>query len=302
MIARLRSFPRVSARPRRLSLGLLKNAKWRFAVDVPVQSHDLESRLHAVERIPLKGRGRPTEFTPYRFEFTNKIAKEHKLLLAFDALVLSDALGCEVGIGKIVHGEDDDVLKVKTCLLVDEVRKCIKEIVALVSGEPPDLVLNRHCSQCEFQTRCRRKAIEKDDLSLLSGMSETERKKLHDRGIFTVTQLSYTFRPRRRAKQSRGKQEKHHHSLRALAIREKKVHAVCILDPKIDGTPVHLDVEGLPDRDFYYLIGVRVGTAEGAVQHSFWADGAEEEEADMEPVPRSPFRDHESDPDPLRPL
>jgi predicted RecB family nuclease len=37
------------------------------------------------------------------------------------------------------------------------------------------------------------------------------------------------------------------------------------------GTPVYLDVEGLPDRDFYYLIGVRVGASHDAVQYSFWA-------------------------------
>jgi len=49
------------------------------------------------------------------------------------------------------------------------------------------------------------KAIEKDDLSLLGGMSENERKKLRSKGIFTVTQLSYTFRPRRRPKRMRDK-------------------------------------------------------------------------------------------------
>ena len=42
-------------------------------------------------------------------------------------------------------------------------------------------------------------------------------------------------------------------------------------------TPIYLDVEGLPDRDFYYLIGVRVGTGEGAVQYGFWADNKEAE-------------------------
>ena len=36
-------------------------------------------------------------------------------------------------------------------------------------------------------------------------------------------------------------------------------------------------VEGLPDRDFYYLIGIRVQAAGGSVQHSFWADDAKEE-------------------------
>src|SRR5262249_8574702 len=70
----------------------LRDANGRFAVDVPVRSHDLESRLHAVERIPLGVRGRAPQFTPYRFEFTNKIARDHKLLIAFDAFVLSEAL------------------------------------------------------------------------------------------------------------------------------------------------------------------------------------------------------------------
>ena len=106
-------------------------------------------------------------------------------------------------------------------------------------------------------------ARKKDELSLLSGISEKDRQRLHSKGIFTVTQLSYTFRPRRRRRESSGKQEKHHHSLRALAVRENKIHAVGIPDLTIEGTPVFLDVEGLPDRDFYYLIGIRIQAAEG---------------------------------------
>jgi predicted RecB family nuclease len=276
-----RSFTTVPESDRATAPPIPKNPKdvtWCLATDVRWRARDLESRLQAVERIPTDGQGRPAQFIPYRFEFANKLAKEHKLLLAFDALLLSEALGREVNLGKIVHGDNHATLKVKTSAFVSEVRKRIKEITALlVANSPPDLVLNRHCSQCEFQARCRRQGIEKDELSLLSGMSEKERKKLHTKGIFTVTQLSYTFRPRRRQRESRGKQEKHHHSLRALAIRENKIHAVAIQDPKLDGTPVYLDVEGLPDRDFYYLIGVRVGTGDGGVQHSFWADNLDEE-------------------------
>ncbi len=65
--------------------------------------------------------------------------------------------------------------------------------------------------------------------------------------------------------------------MRALAIRENKIYAVGIPEPTLKGTPVFLDVEGLPDRDFYYLIGIRVQAAEGSVQHSFWAADAKEE-------------------------
>ena len=147
----------------------------------------------------------------------------------------------------------------------------------LSQDSPPDLVLNRHCTECEFQNRCRKKAIEKDDLSLLARMNEKERKKFNDKGIFTVTQLSYTFRPRRRPKRLRDKREKYHHSLKALAIREKKIHTVGNPELKIEGTPVYLDVEGLPDREFYYLIGLRIDNSKSAVQHSLWADTEEDE-------------------------
>ena len=75
----------------------------------------------------------------------------------------------------------------------------------------------------------------------------------------------------------RDKREKYYHSLKALAFREKKIHIVGRPELKNESTPVYLDVEGLPDRDFYYLIGVRIGHGPNAVQHSLWADTAGDE-------------------------
>src|ERR1051326_8859103 len=256
----------------------VKAATWRLAVDLTAQTEHLESHLHAVERVPSEGRGKPAQFIPIRFIFRNKLTPHDKLLLAFDALVLSEMLGREVSLGKIIHGDNHATQKVKVAALAVEGRKRIEKITAVLSANaPPDLVLNRHCAECEFRDRCRPKAIEKDDLSLLAGMSAKERKEYNSKGIFTVTQLSYTFRPRRRPKRLRDKRERYHHSLKALAIREKKIHIVGSPELKIEGTPVYLDVEGLPDRDFYYLIGVRIGNGESAVQHSLWADTQEDE-------------------------
>jgi predicted RecB family nuclease len=250
-----------------------KDATWRLAIDVLLQTDALESRLPALERTPSERQDRPPHFVPHRFQWSNKVTKNDKLLLAFDALVLAEAVGSQVNFGKIMHGGGRRTLKVNLSPLARELRKQVANVVALTAEEsPPDLVLNAHCRQCEFQARCHNLAKQKDELSLLSGMSQKERKKLHGRGIFTVTQLSYTFRPRRRRRQSQNRVEKFHHSLRALAIRENKIHAVDIVDPKLDGTPVYLDVEGLPDRDFYYLTGIRVGSGDHAVQYSFWAD------------------------------
>lgn len=258
--------------------GNLKTAEWHFAVDFVASSKNLESNIHVLERIPSEWRGRSAQFIPIRFTFFNKLTRDDKLLLAFDALVLSEMLGLEVSLGRIIHGDNYCTLKVKPSALTREVLKLIGKLDALLSGaSPPDLVLKRHCGECEFQAQCRQRAIEKDDLSLLAGLTEKERKKYNSKGIFTVRQLSYTFRPRRRPKRLAANREKYHHSLKALAIRENKIHIVGNPEAKFEGTPVFLDVEGLPDRDFYYLIGVRSKGTEGVNQHSLWADSFADE-------------------------
>ena len=176
----------------------LKSATWRMATESKVCAQDLACTLHAVERVPSDNPGTPAQFIPTRFIFTNKLGRHDKLLLAFDALVLSETLGREVILGKIIHGDDFVTLKVKPSELESEVRSITAKIATLISDKkPPELVLNRHCPECEFRDSCRQKAIEKDDLSLLAGISEDERNRHRSKGIFTVTQLSYTFRPRR---------------------------------------------------------------------------------------------------------
>ena len=259
-----------------------KAARWRLAFSLAVlaqmDSCALESEIHALERVPAEGGGKPAQLIPIRFVFTNNLGDDDKLVLAFDAFALSRSLGREISLGKIVHGDNHATLKVKTSALTSEVRKVTWKIASLLSSHsPPDLILNRHCAECEFQAGCRKKAIEKDDLSLLSGMTEKERKNFNSKGIFGATQLSYTFRPRRRPKQLAGKREKYHYSLKALAIRERKIHIVGSPELKIEGPPVYLDVEGLPDRDFYYLIGLRFRTDRRVIQHSLWAANENDE-------------------------
>src|SRR6266481_5193493 len=137
----------------------LKTAKWPLAVDVPVQVElrssrrngaqtstaeteqslltsaattveakcIIESRIHVVERVPSEGRGKAAQFIPIRFIFTNKLGKDDKLVLAFDAFVLSEILGREFSLGKIIHGDDHATLKLKTSPLTGEVRKRVRK-------------------------------------------------------------------------------------------------------------------------------------------------------------------------------
>ena len=57
----------------------LKTATWRLAVDLPVETETMASRLHAVERVPSQGRGRPAQFIPLRFSVFNKLTKDDRM-------------------------------------------------------------------------------------------------------------------------------------------------------------------------------------------------------------------------------
>jgi hypothetical protein len=83
----------------------------------------LESRLHAIERLPSEGRGKAAQFIPIRFIFRNKLTKDDRLLLAFDAFVLAAALGRDLAVGKIIHGDDHAILKVKTSALTGDTER-----------------------------------------------------------------------------------------------------------------------------------------------------------------------------------
>ena len=261
-----------------LATGNVESAKWRLAIDVTVRTNHLESTIHAVERVVSQGRGEPTQFIPIRFIYTDKLTRDDRLLLAFDALVLSETLGREIGLGKIIHGDKPATLEVKTGALASAVRKVTGKIGSLLtSNTPPDLVLNRHCAECEFQTRCRQKSIETNDLSLLSGMTENERTSYRSKGIFTVTQLSYTFRPRKTPKRAKNPAKPRYIALQALAIRENTVYVHGQPQLPDSKTQVYLNIEGLPDIESYYLVGALVVSGGTETFHSFWADQKSDE-------------------------
>jgi hypothetical protein len=114
---------------------------------VLVGTEALETRIHALERVPPLLQGKAAQFVPVRFVPDNKLERREKLRLGFDALVLSEMLGRKIDFGRIVHGDEQEAMKVKTRVLIGEVRKLTDKAAALLSNQsPPDLVLNRHCS------------------------------------------------------------------------------------------------------------------------------------------------------------
>src|SRR5262245_18366554 len=101
----------------------LNVAQWQLEVDIEVSVDSLVTRLDAVERVVSKGRARQAQLIPIRVISRNKLTRGDRLLVAFDAQVLSDALGCNVVLGKIIHGNDHATLRVHTTGLLGAVRK-----------------------------------------------------------------------------------------------------------------------------------------------------------------------------------
>ena len=140
-----------------------------------------------------------SSFVPVLLSPWDKPDVSDSLLVCFGALALSQITGILEDIGTVIYGEGHRRKTVKVGDHIVQTRQAIDAIVATNNTrEPPPLLLNRHCAVCDFQQRCRGLAIERDNLSLLSAMTGKERAKFHSKGIFSITQLSYGYRPRRR--------------------------------------------------------------------------------------------------------
>ena len=256
-------------------LRCLEDHRYRLIVDYVVALPDIQARLDGLEGIRAASRRLDCPYIPIRFVPSEKVSTHDKVLLAFEAFAFSQVCGKTPRIGRIIHGRHYTTLTVQLAGLLDKVRLVLGDMATQqATTTAPPVVLNKHCPECEFQSRCRQTAIENDDLSLLPNIREKERTKQNGKGIFTVLQLSYTFRPRRHPAHG---SLKHQPALKALALRKNQIHIVGSPTLSLSGIPVYIDVEGDPDRDFYYLVGLRIGSGDSVVRHSFWANDLADE-------------------------
>jgi predicted RecB family nuclease len=203
---------------------------------------------------------------------TYRASRSDVLGLAHLGLVLGEVQGRQLPYGTMVllGGRP---CKVKLVGKYREVRRIVEVLRAWAEAPAaaPPVVLNKHCPSCPFRDACLQKAEAEDNLSLLDRMTPKLLRKYHDKGIFTVRQLSHVYRPRRSRKKSR-RQVRHSLELQALAIRTGKVHVEHL--PELPRGPVELvvDLEGVPDRNAHYLAGLLVCQGRQVEYESFWAD------------------------------
>jgi len=204
-----------------------------------------------------------------------KVSKSDKLFIALQAYFLKQSFFLKIEEAEVIFGKKQKKMKVILNKFTKEIKKVIADIEQISRTElSPHFYKNAHCQHCEFNLICEAKLKERDDLSLLGNMKQKEIELKNNRGIFSVKQLSYTFRP----KKSPYRRRKYLPELKALAIREQKVFIQKLPDLEKKETEVFYDIEGIPDRDFYYLIGVIIKKEKNKMEYSFWADDVNQQQ------------------------
>ncbi len=244
-----------------------------------IKAGDLEAKIDAL--IPIFPGSSRTQrrYEPQLVLGTHTVTKEHKIRLAFLGYVLSEAHHCCTATGTIVNVAGS-ILRIQLPKLMTDLLPIVESIRAWKANlgtDPPPIVFNDHCSLCSFKVLCVAQAEKEDSLSLLDRMTPRVMRKYQNKGIFTVNQLSYLFKPRRRRGKRPCKPKGFNLELQALAIRTGKIYVH--QPPSIPEYPseLFLDIEGVPDQGTHYLIGLIVSTR-GAVEcHSLWADSPEDE-------------------------
>ena len=244
-----------------------------------VAAEDLVAACDALVRKTPEARKAHARYEPHLVVGTHTVSKEQKLALAYAGYVVGQTKRYLPAAGFVVPVEGRPRL-VRLPPLYSSIRSIVtslRQFANQSATDPPPLNLTKNCATCPFHDHCLHEAEETDSLTLLERMSPKLLRRYAKKGVFTVNQLSYLFKPRRRRKRSPAAQPSFNIELQALAIRTKKIYLH--EPPTLEEQPVelYLDIEGIPDQDFHYLIGLLIKNRDSITMQSFWADTSDDE-------------------------
>jgi predicted RecB family nuclease len=250
-----------------------------FLVDCDTTYLDV-STTHVPQKVGTKAKVSPEHsFLPILFTIHEPIESWHKTLLCFAAIAIWNICRNVPYVGYICHGTDRTITKLRLTDAIGKTFELLHQAYRSIASEVDvPLMLNSHCSICRFNKRCRDIAIATDNLSIIGTLRGKEQRKLSEKGVTTITQLSYGYRPRRKrrvlakAAPTTSITAKNDNKLKALALKKGQIHVVNPKPRLRPGTPVYLDVEGTRAHDFFYLIGMRYQVDGKWVNCSFWAN------------------------------
>ena len=223
-------------------------------------------------------------YEPHLAIGSHSIAKEDKIKLAFIGHVIGKGHRHPPNTGVIINvaGDAQRIQLAKLMAYLEPAIDTLKAWKGDPATAPPPILLNDHCPICPFKKKCLEQAEKDDSLTLLDRMTPKVMRKYHKKGIFTITQLSYLFKPRRQRKKRKDRPAGFNLELQALALRTGKIYLHQSPTIPQHSTELFLDMEGVPDHGSHYLIGLVIRSEGQAESHSLWADSSHEEKRILE--------------------
>lgn len=252
--------------------------------EVLMKTDGLEATFDALVSLDRPAvRGQPP-YEPHLAIGTHAVAKEDKIRLAFLGYVLGNGHRHRPPTGVIVNvaGDPQRIQLPKLMANLEPAIDTLKTWRTSLPSDPPPINLNDHCPICPFKTLCLEQAEKEDSLTLLDRMTPKIMRKYHKKGIFTITQLSYLFKPRRQRKKRKDRPVGFNLELQALALRTGKIYLHQTPTVPQHAIEFYLDMEGIPDDGSHYLIGLVIRSEGRTESHSLWADSSNEEQRILE--------------------
>lgn len=251
----------------------------RVILDPVIEDDQVAFRLDAVCRVEGRSALGDFHYIPVLFRQGETMGRLPKILLAVGGLILGKCQGTLPATGLVICGRECVIRTFRLSPLNQRTQKVLDEVEAMIGGKTvPRLILNDHCQQCQFRASCREQAIKADDLSLLGRITEKQLAKYAEKGVTTITQLSYTYRARR-SKNVHPKQNPRSLPLHALAIRQKRILVVSKPSLPASDVRIYFDAEGDLERKFTYLLGLLIVQGGKEEMISLWADNPTQQKA-----------------------
>jgi predicted RecB family nuclease len=248
-----------------------------FVLDAVLQDDSFSLQFDGLMRVAGPSKLGDFHYIPMLFHGGGSIRAGQRLLLEVYGVLLSRMQARTPGSGIVWYGGECRATKVRLNPDPRKADRLLREAEQARDAGTPRLILNDHCQVCGFRRRCHEQAVREDSLSLLRGLGEKEVKGYVRKGILTLTQLAHTFRPRRKGKRAIVRTHHRYHALQAMAIRDRRVYLFSTPEMPVAPVRIYLDIEGLPDEAFVYLIGMTVVEGDTERHLTFWANTRDQE-------------------------
>src|SRR5216683_906783 len=168
-----------------------------LVIKATLRVEDLEAYCDVLTRVESSSSLGTYSYEPTMCVGTHSITKEQKLELLFAGYVLGKIQGKVPEHGKIidVDGISHQLKLGESANFLLPLLRPLQTWITVSSPEPPPLLLNSHCPSCQFRDLCQARAVKEDNLSLLAAIKPKDVHYYEKKGIFTVKQLSYVYKP-----------------------------------------------------------------------------------------------------------